>query len=126
MTLRSRSWVIDFNRFSGKAQVRRATLSCDSSYLARDNEGNQQSAYAKTKAQISFAVTVKLISAFVFSTLIVQFLYFLNTKFPVSSCLLLVQPGLCPTCLETKLLVFPRGGSNIKTPILLFDDWVLT
>ena len=33
MTLRSRSWVIDFNRFSGKAQVRRATLSCDSSYL---------------------------------------------------------------------------------------------
>ena len=33
MTLRSRSWVIDFNRCSGKAQVRRATLSCDSSYL---------------------------------------------------------------------------------------------
>ena len=32
MTLRSRSWVIDFNRCSGKAQVRRATLSCDSSY----------------------------------------------------------------------------------------------
>ena len=33
MTLRSMSWVIDFNRFSGKAQVRRATLSCDSSYF---------------------------------------------------------------------------------------------
>ena len=32
MTLRSRSWVIDFNRCSGKAQGRRATLSCDSSY----------------------------------------------------------------------------------------------
>ena len=30
---------------------------------------NQQSAYAKTKAQISFAVTAKLISAFVFATL---------------------------------------------------------
>ena len=28
----SRSWVIDFDRFSGKAQVRQATLSCDSSY----------------------------------------------------------------------------------------------
>ena len=27
------SWVIDFDRFSGKAQVRRATLSCDSSYF---------------------------------------------------------------------------------------------
>ena len=32
MTLRSRSWVIGFNRCSGIAQVRRATLSCDSSY----------------------------------------------------------------------------------------------
>ena len=32
-TLRSRSWVIDFDKFSGKAQVRRATLSCDSSYF---------------------------------------------------------------------------------------------
>ena len=24
---------------------------------------------------------------------------------------MLVQPGLCRTCLETTLLVFPRGGS---------------
>ena len=32
VTLTSRSWVIDFDRFGGKAQVRRATLSCDSSY----------------------------------------------------------------------------------------------
>ena len=32
MTLRLESLVIDFNRFSGKAQVRRATLSGDSSY----------------------------------------------------------------------------------------------
>ena len=32
-TLRSRSWVIDFDKFSDKAQVRRATLSCDSSYF---------------------------------------------------------------------------------------------
>ena len=29
---RSRSRVIDFNKLSGKAQVRRATLACDSSY----------------------------------------------------------------------------------------------
>ena len=33
VTLRSRSWVINFDSFSGKAQVRRATLSCDSSYF---------------------------------------------------------------------------------------------
>ena len=32
-TLRSRSWVINFDRLSGKAQVRRATLSRDSSFL---------------------------------------------------------------------------------------------
>ena len=37
-------------------------------------------AYAKTKTQISFAVTVKLISAFVFATRIVQYLLFLNFK----------------------------------------------
>ena len=37
------------------------------------------------KAQISFAVTAKLISTFVFATWIVQYLYFLNPKFPASS-----------------------------------------
>ena len=42
-------------------------------------------AYAKTKTQISFAVTAKLISAFVFATRIVQSLYFLNPKFQASS-----------------------------------------
>ena len=39
---------------------------------------------AKTKAQISFAVTAKQISAFVFATLIVQFLFYLNPKFHAS------------------------------------------
>ena len=63
---------------------------------------NQQFAYAKTKVQISFAVTAKLIRGFVFATRIVQSLYFLNTKFHASSCLLLlcspvcVVPGLKP------------------------------
>ena len=47
---------------------------------------NKQFAYAKIKAQTSFVVTAKLISAFVFATRIVQFLkYFLNPKFPASS-----------------------------------------
>ena len=32
----------------------------------------------------------------------------------------LVQPGLCQTCSETTLLVFPRGGSNVG--ILTFID----
>ena len=42
---------------------------------------NQPSAYAKTKTQVSFAVTATLISAFVFATWIVQYLDLLNTKF---------------------------------------------
>ena len=39
----------------------------------------------KTKTQISFAVTGKLISTFVFATRIVQYIYFLYTKFQASS-----------------------------------------
>ena len=31
----------------------------------------------------------------------------------------LVQPGLCQTCSETTLLVFPRGGSNVG--VALYD-----
>ena len=45
-------------------------------------------AYAKTKAHISFTVTAKLISTFVFAPRIVQFLYFLNPEFPASNHLL--------------------------------------
>ena len=54
-----------------------------------------------------FAVTAKLVSALVFATRIVQFLYFQNPKLPVSSHLLcLYKPGR-----YTKLLVFPCEGS---------------
>ena len=56
---------------------------------------NQQSAYAKTKAQISFAVTAKLISAFVFATRIVQFLFYLNPKFQASSSFLCFYGLVC-------------------------------
>ena len=45
-------------------------------------------AYVKTKTQISFAVTAKLISTFVFATQTVQSLYFLNPKFHASRHLL--------------------------------------
>ena len=59
-------------------------------------------AYAKTKTQISFAVTTKLISAFVFVPYIVQSLYFIYTKFQASNHLVwlyipvCVGPGLKP------------------------------
>ena len=59
-------------------------------------------AYAKTKTQISFAVTVKLINAFVFATWIVQSLYFLYS-------LVCVLPGRKP-----RRPVFSQRGSNVK------------
>ena len=49
----------------------------------------------KTKTQISFAVTAKLISTFVFATGIVQFFYFLTPKFPASSRLLCLYSSDC-------------------------------
>ena len=52
-------------------------------------------AYAKTKPQISFAVTAKLISAFVFATRIVQSLYFLNPKLQASGYLLWLYSPVC-------------------------------
>ena len=59
-------------------------------------------AYAKTNTQISFAVTAKLISAFVFAIRIVQSLYYLNPKFQASNhlrsqySLVCVGPGRKP------------------------------
>ena len=52
-------------------------------------------AYTKTKAQISFAVAVKLISAFVFATLKVQSVFFLNPKFQASSYRLWLYRPVC-------------------------------
>ena len=58
-------------------------------------EKNLLFAYVKTKKQISFAVTAKLISTFVFATRIVQSLYFLNPKFQGSSHLLWLYSLIC-------------------------------
>ena len=48
-------------------------------------------AYAKTRPQISCAVTAQLTSAFVFATRVVRFFFFLNPKFQASSYLLLLH-----------------------------------
>ena len=56
---------------------------------------NQIFAYAKTKTQISFAVTAKLISAFVFATWIVQSLFYFYPKFQASSHLLRLYRPVC-------------------------------
>ena len=66
----------------------------------------------KTKTQISFAVTAKLISAFVFATWIVQCLYFLNPKFPVSSHRLwLYSPVFVGPGRKPRRPVFSKRGS---------------
>ena len=73
----------------------------------------------ETKTQISFAVTAKLISAFVFATWIAQSLFFLNPKFPASSDLLslhspvYVAPGRKP-----RRPVFSQRGSIIWVMML--------
>ena len=78
------------------------TSSCPEREVSRVMRKPAFCIYAKTKTQISFAVTAKLISAFVFATGIEQSLYFLNTKFQGSSHLrwlysqVFVRPGLKP------------------------------
>ena len=66
----------------------------------------------KTKTQISFAVTAKLISVFVFATRIVQFLIYLNPKCQASSNLLWLYS---PVCIEPgrkpRSPVFSQRGS---------------
>ena len=63
-------------------------------------------AYAKTKAQINCALTAQLISAFVFATRIVQFLFFLNPKFQASG---------HPLCLYRLVCVVP--GRKPQRPV---------
>ena len=74
---------------------------------------NRLFAYAKTKTQISLAVTAKLISAFVFATLIEQSLFFLNPKFQASSHLLWLHSPVCVGPGRKPLRpVFSERGSN--------------
>ena len=90
---------------------------------------NRLFAYAKTKTQISFAVTANLISAFVFATRIVQSLYFLYTKFQTSRhlrwlySLVCVGPGRKPW----RRVFSQRGsicvGENIPLWLLLRQNW---
>ena len=73
------------------------------------------SAYAKTKMQISFAVTAKLISAFVFYTRIVQFLYFQNPKFPALRHLLCLYSLVCVRSVRKSHCWFSHVKAQICT-----------
>ena len=72
---------------------------------------NRIFAYAKTKTRASFAVTAKLISAFVFAEGIVQSIYFLNMELQASS----HRPWLCS-------LVRVRPGRKPRRPVFSQPD----
>ena len=57
--------------------------------------GTQDFCLCEKKAQISFAVSAKLISAFVCASRLAEFLFFFNPKFQASSLLLSIKVGLC-------------------------------
>ena len=59
--------------------------------------------YTKTKAQLSCVETAQLISDFVFTTQIVQSIYFLNPKFQASSYLFRLYSPVCVGGLGRKL-----------------------
>ena len=69
--------------------------------------------YAKIKTHISFAVTAKLTSAFVFATRILLSLYCLNPKFQASSHLLWLYSPVCVgPGRKPRRPVFSKRGSN--------------
>ena len=78
----------------------------------------QQIAYAKTNAQISFAVTAKLISAFAFATWIVQSLYFLNPKFSVSSHLLCLYSLVCVEPVRKPHYLFSHDAARTMVGVI--------
>ena len=84
-----------------------------------------QSAYAKTKTQISFAVTAKLISAFVFATRIVHFLFFLNPKFQASSLLLCLYSLICVRPVRKSPCWFSHEIAQMTGPWITYNGVLL-
>ena len=77
--------------------------------------------HMRKQTQISFAITAKLISVFVFATRIVQSFPFLHTQFQVSSHLLWLYSPVCVgPGRKPRRPVFSRRGSN-KPMLVLYD-----
>ena len=95
--------VINSTRQPAQLDLIQAALSKTITYETTASE-NKQFAYAKTNMQINCAncaVTAQLISAYVFATRIVKFLYFLNPKFLACACTAPFEQ----TCSKTTLLM---------------------
>ena len=100
--LSTQDLVIGTNINSGVTPIKFTNLNKKGASKSTNCISHHRFAYAKTKTQISFAVTAKLISAFILATQIVQSLYFLNPKFQASihllwlNSLVVVGPGRKP------------------------------
>ena len=84
---------LEFGKTISKAPEATVERFCHSSFMRKKQQ--QIIAYVKTKAQISCAVNAQLISAFAFTTQIVQFLLYLYPKFQFSSSLLCLHRLVC-------------------------------
>ena len=78
----------------------------------------------KQKTQISFAVTAKLISAFVFATGIVQFLFYFNPKFQASSSFLLLCRPVCVGPVRKPHCWFSHEAAHLLAKRTLNFSWV--
>ena len=67
----------------------------------------------------------KLISAFVFATQIVQFLYFINPKFLVPGIFCGCKPDLCWTRSETSRTGFLTTRLNFQKELLFLRDYFI-
>ena len=74
-------------------------------------------ACVKTKTQISCTVTAQLISAFVFTTYIVQSVYFLNCIFHASSHLLWLYRTVCVEPIQNPEDWFSHDAAHFILPL---------
>ena len=75
---------------------------------------NNNTSHAKRKPTFCIC-TAKLISAFIFATWIVQFLNFLNPKFPTSSHVLCLYSSVCVGPVQTPYCRFSYDADHILT-----------
>ena len=73
----------------------------------------------KKKAQISFTLTAKLISAFVFATWIVQFLFYLNPKFQASSSFRCLYSPVCVGPVRKPHCWFSQEAAHMQNPAVV-------
>ena len=90
-----------------------------SSYEPPHGKMNNLHIYAKTKTQISLAVTAKLISAFVFAKRIVQSLFYLYPKFKASSSFLCLYRSVCVGPVRKPHCWFSHEGAHIHKACML-------